>query len=504
MWPCEFALGLAFSMAITSIVWFKRDLRVDDHEPLSLAVCQGRVIPLYIVEPEFWHQPDTSYRQYQYLVTTLNELDSGLNLLGSRLIIRLGDAVEVLDSLVQTWGVTQMFSHQETGNNWTYARDRRVQRWAKTRGVSWQESTQTGVVRRLKNRDGWSARWQATMQAPLVQRPHHIQSIPVDTQAMPSADALGLMHDGYATIQSGGSPMAHDTLATFLDNRAQPYARALSSPVTAYTHCSRLSSYLTLGAVSMRTVSQATQARQVAIKQQAIGGGWRSAMRSFSGRLRWHCHFIQKLEDAPRIEFDNMHSAYNGLRENTFNDAYFDAWKAGKTGFPMVDACMRALTATGWLNFRMRAMLMSVASYHLWLHWREPAVHLARLFVDYEPGIHYSQAQMQSGTTGINSVRIYNPIKQGVDHDPAGEFIRKWVPELAQCPTEFIHMPWKNGYYRPPIVDEAQARQAAAAQVYALRKKTTHQEEAQAIVKQHGSRKRPRQSVKPDQLRLPI
>ena len=100
---------------------------------------------------------------------------------------------------------------------------------------------------------------------------------------------------------------------------------------------------------------------------------------------------MQKLEDEPEIEFRNFNRAYDGLREDEFNDEYFEAWCHGRTGYPMVDACMRALHQTGWINFRMRAMLVSFASYHLWLHWRQPALYLARLFLDYEPGIHYSQ-----------------------------------------------------------------------------------------------------------------
>ena len=95
---------------------------------------------------------------------------------------------------------------------------------------------------------------------------------------------------------------------------------------------------------------------------------------------------------------------------------------------------MRALIETGWVNFRMRAMLVSFASYHLWLHWKEPALHLARMFTDYEPGIHYAQVQMQSGTTGMNTVRCYSPVKQGMDHDRDGEFARRWLPELARSP----------------------------------------------------------------------
>ena len=218
-----------------------------------------------------------------------------------------------------------------------------------------------------------------------------------------------------------------------------------------------------------------------------------STIRSFSARLRWHCHFIQKLEDEPNIEFKNLHSAYDGLREPEFNYDYFNAWKEARTGYPMIDACMRALKATGWINFRMRAMLMSFAANHLWLHWREPALHLARLFTDYEPGIHYPQAQMQSGTTGINTIRIYNPIKQSLDQDPEGIFIRKWIPKLANMPAKYIHTPWElplmMNNYPQPIVDEKIARKAAADKLYGLRKNLDYKLEAKEIVIKHASRK---------------
>ena len=137
-----------------------------------------------------------------------------------------------------------------------------------------------------------------------------------------------------------------------------------------------------------------------------------------------------------------MHRAYDNLRPREGNEASCLREK-GETGLPFLDACMRSLQATGWLNFRMRAMVMSVASYHLWLDWRAAGTRLGRLFTDYEPGIHWSQVQMQSGITGMNSIRIYNPMKQAVEHDPNGAFVRRWCPELRDVPDVFLHEPWK-------------------------------------------------------------
>jgi deoxyribodipyrimidine photo-lyase len=178
----------------------------------------------------------------------------------------------------------------------------------------------------------------------------------------------------------------------------------------------------------------------------------------------------------------------------------------------LIDACMRSLRATGWLNFRMRAMVMSFSSYHLWQDWHAPALHLARMFTDYEPGIHYPQVQMQSGTTGINAIRIYNPTKQSIDQDPEGQFIRKWVPELRQMETAYIHTPWKApcqmGAYPMPIVDEASARRAAADRLYGLRKNNAaHKAIANKIVTKHASRKQkprkaPKKVVSPKQQEL--
>ena len=166
---------------------------------------------------------------------------------------------------------------------------------------------------------------------------------------------------------------------------------------------------------------------------------------------------------------------------------------------------MRQLTSTGWINFRMRAMMMSVASYNLWLPWREVGIHLATLFLDYEPGIHWSQVGMQSGTTGINTVRAYSVTKQGKDHDKNGDYIRKWIPELRMIPTKYIHEPWKMSEeeqtnfgcrigvdYPAPILDEKESRKEGINKTYAARKSPKAKEKSRAVYQKHGSRKRPR------------
>lgn len=478
------------------VVWFKRDLRWQDHQPLWQAAQHGALLPLYIVEPDFWQQPDASHRHYSFLSECLQDLDRHLTQLGQPLVVRVGEAVTVLKALHHDHGIQAVWSHQETGNAFTYARDRKVKQWLQDTKIPWHEPAQHGIVRGLKNRDGWAKHWAHHMHQPMVPTLQSCQDTGVRGQSLPAPEVLGLMPDGCIDRQPGGRQAGLALLASFLKTRGHGYTREMSSPVTAFEACSRLSAHIAYGTVSIREILHAVEVKQHTLRGASATekGTWPSAMRSFSGRLRWHCHFMQKLEDQPNIEFENLHPAYNVLRTEPIDSARFEAWCSGQTGFPMIDACMRALTATGWLNFRMRAMVMSFASYHLWLHWREPAHHLARLFVDYEPGIHYSQVQMQSGTTGINAVRIYNPIKQSVDQDPHGVFLRRWLPELSAVPDAMLHTPWQAPHlmqdYPMPIVEESVARKKAADRIYGLRKGQTYRRQAKAIVGKHGSRRR--------------
>jgi deoxyribodipyrimidine photo-lyase len=484
------------------VVWFKRDMRTLDNRPLSEAARRGPVLPLLVVEPAWWAEPDMSARQYGFYTECIAELQEGLAELGQPLIIRVGDIVQTLDGLLDTISIAGLWSHEETGSAWTFARDMRVANWCQSNGIPWHEYRQDGVARRLKTRDGWARRWDKLMSEPRIPAPEfqHQSITTAQSERLPTAKQLGLGQDIAAMRQHGGRQAAMTTLATFFHARGEHYRYAMSSPLTAEHACSRLSPHLAWGTVSMREVSQMTQQRQRQLKQRGPDEtkNWRASLVSFSGRLHWHCHFMQKLEDEPTIEFRNLHAAYDDLRSpGEINASRLAAWSVGETGLPFVDACMRFLGAHGWLNFRMRAMLMSTASYHLWLDWRQPGLHLARQFVDYEPGIHWPQVQMQSGTTGINTVRIYNPVKQGQDHDPDGEFVRRWVPELAEIEGSLIHTPWLSSRaerlldktYPMPIVDHMQAARDARQKIYGIRGTAAFREAADAIQAKHGSRK---------------
>ncbi len=466
----------------TAVVWFKRDLRMADHAPLAEAAHCDAAVGLFILEPAWLTSPECHPRHVDWLLKCLDSLRDALAARGLPLLVRTGEAVAVLAALRREFHFAHLLSHEETGPGWSYARDRQVAQWCRSQSVAWAEFPQTGVVRRLKDRKGWASRWQHRMDAACVPTPQAFKAARGFTPAEVALNLPTLRDLGIAAAPDtppGGETAGQVMLASFLSGRALGYRRNLSSPLTAQTGCSRLSEHFAFGTLSMRTVHQATEAAIQNSSSRELSYG----LRGFSSRLRWHCHFMQKLEDEPDIEWRNFARSADGLRAGDgapmreMDRERLQAWCEGRTGFPMVDACMRQLLATGWLNFRMRAMLVSFAAYHLWLHWREPGLFLARQFLDFEPGIHWSQMQMQSGTTGINTLRIYSPAKQSLDQDPQGHYIRQWIPEFG------------SAAYPRPIVDERSALAFAKEQLYGLRQTSEAHREAGAIQQKHGSRK---------------
>ncbi|NVK56585.1 MAG: deoxyribodipyrimidine photo-lyase [Alteromonadaceae bacterium] len=426
-----------------TVVWFKRDLRLQDHAPLHYAASQSApVLPLYLFEPDMMADPHHSDRHWRFVWQSLLDMQQQLNAVGAAMHVSYDTAADFFTRLASKYQHITVVSYAETGLACTYQRDQQLTRLFKTLGIVWQEYSCSGVIRALSTRRHWLRNWQDVMTAPqqttALNSMHWLTDLSLVTR-LPKALSHPLNRPNNA-MQTGGETHAHETLQSFIHSRHQHYHRHISSPLKSFNSCSRLSAYLAWGNISIRQVYQA-----IVIP----GSKLPASLRAFVSRLHWHCHFIQKFESECEQQFRHINTAYAAFpyRDDDKSAQHLNAWQTGNTGIPMVDACMRSVSETGYLNFRMRAMLVSFLSHYLLIDWRRGVQHLARQFLDFEPGIHYPQFQMQAGVTGTNTLRIYNPVKQAQDNDPNGDFIRRWVPEIAHLPNEDLFGPWQM----PPI-----------------------------------------------------
>ena len=473
------------------VVWFKRDLRVHDHPALTAAIATGSpVLPLYVIEPSLLAHPHTASRHVELVLDGLADLRESLAQLGAPLVVRVGEVVDVLEALNSDVAIAAIHSHEEFGILATWQRDQAVADWCRARGVAYTEHRQTGAMRGLRTRNTWSRQRMELFNLPLHPVPTAIRPTPIDPGPIPTLRDLGLTPEVMEYRQRGGETAGREVMRSWLTERVDGYQRNLSSPNTGWNGCSRLSVHLALGTVSPREVHKRAERRH------GEAGSPRLSLEAFGERLAWRDHFAQKLEDAPFIEQRAIHPAFDGLRPETPNQAAPDAFTSGQTGYPMVDAVLRSLAATGWTTFRMRSMVTSFASYDLWLPWQTTGRVLARWFTDYDPGIHWPQIQMQSGVTGMNALRIYDPVKQQLDHDPDGVFVRRWVPELRDVPADLLATPWlvapeQRHDYPDPIVDHAAAAAQAKRRISAVRQRIRGDGSTRALLERHGSRRPP-------------
>ncbi len=422
-----------------NIVWLKRDLRITDHAPLQAAVrAEQPTILLYCFEPDLMVHPNYAMRHWRFVWESLEDMQAALKPYGCQVLICHNEVLPVLRILQKEYSIGQIFSHQETGIKLTFDRDIAVKKFCRNHHIEWWEYDQDGVIRGLKHRKKWVQYWRSIITTdPMVKvEMTHFQSYEplysvykkIKGEVLPKA-----ITTPHPDFQKGGASLAWRYLRSFTEKRAEKYMQQISKPALSRHSCSRISPYLAVGCVSLR---EAYQWAKTAMNLPEVK--WQQ--KNFLSRLRWRSHFMQKLESEWQLEFEPTNKVLKVL-DRQYNTELFAAWAEGCTGVPMVDANMRCLVATGFTNFRMRAMLVSFATFTLWQDWKPVSKHLARLFLDFEPGIHYGQMQMQAGLTGYNTLRIYNPYIQAEKNDPNGDFIRKWLPELTNVPTPHIFRP---------------------------------------------------------------
>lgn len=472
--------------ALINVVWFKRDLRLRDHLPLKLAIQTHLPIMLvYIEDTQVWQDCHYDQRHKNFVYESIEDINHQLRPFETTVHFFKGDTLNILKNIHSLNPIKTLFSYQEIGLNVSYSVDKKVQTWVENRKIKWQHIPYGAVFRGLKNRNKWARLWEKRIHSP-TDDPDLSQAVWHNQQSHILSPALRDL-----AMQPGGERRAWQVLHSFLSERGQRYHTHLSSPSLARHSCSRLSPYLAWGNISLKQAYHRVNTN--------VEKGWSQAISALSSRLHWHCHFIQKFESECEMEHRPVNKAYYDYpyEQGPVSQLKFHAWATGKTGIPLVDACMKALHNTGYVNFRMRAMLVSVLCHHLNVHWKLAAEHLATLFLDFEPGIHYPQIQMQAGVTGTNTIRIYNPLKQSKERDPNGIFIKKWLPQLAHLPDDWVHEPWRYTSmdyamenitppdYPCPIVDLQASAAKARERLWAFRKRKAVYTESERILKRH-------------------
>ncbi len=470
----------------TAIVWFRRDLRLHDHPALTNAIeAADRLLALYVLDPRLLTGRFASPTRVWFLLGALAALRADLSSIGSDLVVHVGDPRQVVPALARTVGATDVMvsrDHAPYGRT----RDRAVAdaleasgvRWHPGRGVLVHEPDELATAKGtpFSVYSPFRRAWETLPRRAVVPAPGELPPLPdVDPGALPTLEDLGLDTDAMAEPANLPEPSeraARERLDRWLQRGIDGYG-ASRDRLDDEDGTSRLSADLHLGLLSPLEVVE---------RSEGHGDG----RRVFRNELVWREFYAHVLFHRPDVVTRSFRPEFDRLPW-VDDPVALDAWRKGRTGYPVVDAGMRQLLATGWMHNRARMITASFLTKHLLMDWRAGEAWFMRRLVDGDVASNNGgwQWSASTGTDAQPWFRIFNPILQGQRHDPDGAYVRRWVPELRSVPAGRIHAPWEMTAeeqvdaacrigidYPAPIIDHAEARARALA-VYGAARRTS-------------------------------
>jgi deoxyribodipyrimidine photo-lyase len=446
----------------TSLLWFRRDLRIGDH-PALLAAREdagqdGSVVPVFVFDPRLW-EPSGAPRR-QFLLDCLTALDGDLD---GALVLRSGDPARVLPALAGELSANSVHISTDTG---PYGRQRDAAVETALGDVPLVRTGSPYAVTpgRITKDDGtpfkvfspFARAWRAHGWHSPAPRP---RSVPWATGVR--SDDPPPQQDVEARLPPAGEAAALAAWHRFRDERVLGYPEVRNQPGVEGT--SRLSAYLKYGCVHPRTLL-------ADLADPAVRGAARQGAESFENELAWRDFYADVLWHRPESAREHFDARMRSMRYDTGPDAdeRFAAWAEGRTGFPIVDAGMRQLLGEAYVHNRVRMIVASFLVKDLHIDWRRGARHFLQHLVDGDlaSNNHGWQWVAGTGTDPSPYYRVFNPVTQGKKFDPDGDYVRRWVPELRDLPSRFVHEPWTSPDglppgYPEPIVDHAHERRVA-------------------------------------------
>jgi deoxyribodipyrimidine photo-lyase len=459
--------------------WFRNDLRLRDNTALMrLASRADEWLPVFVLDSRILGSNDSGESRTRFLLDCLSRLQRDLEKRGVPLLVRRGRPEDVLPRLAHETGASLVTFNEDT-TPFARTRDAAIQRALERDGVEVDVSLDSVIYRAGELRTGsggaysvyspyrktWWKRWQDEPRLPVRMRrlPRPIPGF--EAVRVPVARELGLGEQA-VELPTGGEAAASRRLSRFLDTAAARYHEDRDRPDRDGT--SRLSPYLRFGVISVR------QCFASGLEAMAAEPALRPGVSKWLDELIWREFYAGILEENPRVLRESYRSAYDSLVWND-DPKGFEAWCEGRTGYPIVDAGMRQLQATGWMHNRVRMIVASFLTKDLLIDWREGERFFFKHLVDGDPASNNGGWQWASstGTDAQPYFRIFNPVTQGRRFDPEGIYVRRWLPELRDVPLAQLHAPWQGGpvtgHYPAPIVDHADRRKLCLERFRAVR-----------------------------------